>query len=266
MVSRVVIWLLIFVKSVIGGRGFFPHIFKSIEQVRDPFVEGVLSFNDLLVDLNEFYGNMENDGRDSEIEEQDWFKNNKMNDDDDLFGFKYIDDDPMKHDIAVKVSDPEVQVIFTPKPEMKERKYLTVWKYKPVMAGTTGTTGTSSLPGLKNKKMKQEPAVTSKKTDNSLSDEIFRNWEEPGDVEEMELQRINIKSDNENSPTTAKSDIENNKMFSNIRRKRKKKTSLSKIKILNKVKTTNLDKESSTARKSLYKWYKKMKESGRFNF
>ena len=98
----------------------------------------------------------------------------------------------------------------------------------------------------------------------SLSDNIFSNWEKPDlatPIEDFEdFGKVEINKKKVKLPV-------NLKPVPNIKRRRKrKKNTKTKLLETKTEKSTNMRNEIRPTKKSLYKWYHKMKTSGRFNF
>ena len=94
------------------------------------------------------------------------------------------------------------------------------------------------------------------KASTDLNEDIFRNWENPivTAAPMEEFKKTKIKSVEPKLPITIQR-----------RRKPRKKSKTKDVKDLkDKASETNI--EESMNKKSLYKWYHRMKESGRFNF
>ena len=80
-------------------------------------------------------------------------------------------------------------MIKSPDPDENIQK----WNYRPTRKYLT-----REKPRVKPKKGNEVTEMTVEKSDDLLSDDIFRNWEEPTPAENMELQKIKNKGNTRN--------------------------------------------------------------------
>jgi hypothetical protein len=140
----------------------------------------------------------------------------------------------------------------------EKRKYLKKWNYKPFLP---------YLPTLPQKVLglrTYKPIVKKKSEDKtlSLSDDIFSNWEKPGVTAppKDDFENVEIKKTKAQLPASLKP-------VPKIQRRRKrKKNTTTKLFGKKTEKSSNMMNEVAPSKTSLYKWYQKMKKSGRFNF
>ena len=95
-----------------------------------------------------------------------------------------------------------------------------------------------------------------------MSYDIFSNWEKPcvAAPPKEDFENVEIKKTEAQLPASLKP-------VPKIQRRRKrKKNTTTKLFAKKTEKSTNMMNEVAPTKKSLYKWYQKMKKSGRFNF
>ena len=128
--SSITVLLILNMDIVSSGRGFYPGIVYSIEKVRDPFIKadpGGLSFRDMFVDLNDFYGNIENylerENKKEELPQDQELDNTH-------FGLKYdLPFDIEQHkpdDSQIDLQEPEYDLKDSPDSETNPVKYSRV--------------------------------------------------------------------------------------------------------------------------------------------
>ena len=241
--SSITALLIVNMDIVSSGRGFYPGIVYSIEQVRDPFIEadhGGLSFRDMFVDLNDFYGNIENylerENKKEELPQDQELDNTQ-------FGLKY--DLPfgiLQHkpdDSRIDLPEPEYDHKDSPDTETKPVKYLRKRNYLPVMP----TKDREEKTGDELTKM------TRIKYEDDWGDDILEKWVDLDSVKNVELQRINkIDTRSVNIPVHIQYNQKERYMVPKLATKWKNKNK----------------QYAEKDKKSLYSWYQKMKDSGRF--
>jgi hypothetical protein len=198
---------------------------------------------------DEFNGNSENGSDKADWQNNDEWRVGPVNDHEG----SVIQEMVINREKADQVQQEENQLETTTHQAAKEkRKYLKIWNFL------------QSLPTLPPKVLglrTYKPIVKKKSKDKtlSLSDDIFSNWEKP-DVRAPlrdDFEKVDIKKMKAKLPV-------NLKPVPKIKRRRKRKKNTKTQKTTEK--SSNMQNEVTPTKQSLYKWYQKMKESGRFNF
>jgi hypothetical protein len=272
MKASILIMFLLIIKTALSERGFNPRIVHSIGQVRDPFVEAGEglpfgqgpSFNDMLVDLNKFYENMESH-LEKDRKEKDLFLDYET--DDSVFGLKYSDAALAE----IMESNDKAKLIKSAEPagnKIDKREKLQKWNYLPAVPRGKYLTKEKPRPRVLPKKGNEVTEMTVEKSNDLLSDDIFGNWEEPAVVKNLELQKINKKGNTRNifDAIDTQNNVEKKFVLPKLSGEIMKENTKTKRNWVNKFEgLTSFENEYGDENKSLYSWYRKMKETGRFN-